>query len=120
MKYIIFIITLCLLAACQTTNQLKPVSQIKPSVAKEGSLANKQLINDATNALIKLPNNYAAAPDAQMLKFVIQQPVGNPGERAWREMWIAKTDTVSKSYIITFKEQGLEAANFEINPMSNK
>ena len=120
MKYTILIITFCLLAACQATNQLKPVSQIKPSVAKEGSLANERLIYDATNALIKLPNNNAAAPDAQMLRFVIQQPIGNPGERAWREMWIAKTDAVSKSYIIMFKEQGLEAANFEISPMSNK
>ena len=120
MKYITLVLAVALLTACQANGQLKPVSQIKPGVAQEGSLANTKLIGDTTNALMNLPNNYRISPDAQILKFVIQQPVGSVGERTWREMWVAKNSDSSKSYIITFTEKGLGAADYAIEPMNTK
>ena len=91
---------------------LPPVSSIKPGVAEQGSLANAKLIADTTSALesslgIKLQSS-------KILKFVIQKPVGSPGNRAWREMWIVPN---KGSYIITFSEDGQSSANLKIEPM---
>jgi hypothetical protein len=108
------IMTSMMLFGCATSNELPPISQIKPSVAEEGSLANEQLIADATAGLIASANIQA---DAKIIKFVIQQPVGTAGQRAWREMWIVSPESNSMRFIITFKEVGLNAADFEIKKM---
>lgn len=105
---------LVLLAACESTQSgLKPLSQIAPSVAAEGTLANAKLLADASEAL------YAAlkvAPDergqTKILKFVIQQPVGPVGKKAWREMWIFMRGGESISFIVTFTEDGTGSADF--------
>ena len=104
------LISALFLFGCATSNELKPISQIKPSVAQEGSLANQKLINDATAGLVQNTN---ISKDAKILKFVIQQPVGKVGERAWREMWIVE----DKKFIMTFREVGLNAADFEVQQM---
>lgn len=114
MKFIITIIASIVLFGCATSNDLPPVSQIKPSVAEEGSLANEKLIADATAGLIESAGVQA---DARIIKFVIQQPVGTVGQRAWREMWIVNPDSKPMQFIITFREAGLNAADFEIQRM---
>ncbi|UTV98298.1 hypothetical protein KDW99_13615 [Marinomonas rhizomae] len=118
MKYLIALpMILALLAGCQSTGELTSVSQIKPGVAKEGSLANAKLISDATEGLEQLVGESIEAPN--LLKFVIQQPVGETGSRSWREMWIVKKQNSQTQYLITFKEAGLGAADFQIEPMSS-
>lgn len=115
MKCILLVImTSVMLFGCATTNELPPISQIKPSVAQEGSLANEKLITDTTAGLIESANIQA---DAKILKFVIQQPVGNVGQRAWRELWIVSPESNPVQFIITFREVGLSAANFEVQKM---
>ena len=113
-NFAIMIMTSMMLFGCANSNELPPISQIKPSVAEEGSLANKQLIADATAGLIASANIQA---DAKIIKFVIQKPVGTAGQRAWREMWIVSPENNSMRFIITFKEAGLNAADFEIKKM---
>lgn len=116
MKYILPLsIVLMLLTGCKTTEQLKPISEIEANVSKEGTLANQTLIHDTTTGL----QNLTGIPikDADILKFVIQQPVGEIGARAWREMWIVKIANENTQFLITFKEVGLGAADFEIEQM---
>ena len=105
------IFTSVMLLGCVTSNQLASLSQMPPSVVSEGSLANAKLINDATAALIKA--GYAQS-NSQIAKFVMQQPRGSAGQRAWREMWVVNPTGNSARFVITFKEDGQNAADFEI------
>jgi outer membrane protein assembly factor BamE (lipoprotein component of BamABCDE complex) len=117
MKYTIFLfLSFLLLSGCKSTEKLTPVSQIKPGVSKEGSLANERLISDATAGLEKIIGR--SVDDAELLKFVIQQPVGKTGARSWTEMWIVKSPESQTQFLMTFKEVGLSAADFEIKPMN--
>jgi outer membrane protein assembly factor BamE (lipoprotein component of BamABCDE complex) len=109
---------LLFLLGCKSTEKLDPISQIKPSVANEGTLANARLIADAKVGLEQTLGN--AIEDTDLLKFVIQQPVGKAGSRSWREMWIVKTSENESQFIMTFKEEGLGAADFEITPMQEE
>lgn len=116
MKRIIALsVFLALIAGCKSTGELTPVSQIKPGVAKEGSLANAKLISDAKAGLENVFGS--KIKDSELLKFVIQQPDGEAGSRSWREMWIVKTPENTIQYMMTFTESGLDAADFEIKPM---
>jgi outer membrane protein assembly factor BamE (lipoprotein component of BamABCDE complex) len=116
MKYIIALsFVLALVSGCKSTEKLTPVSQIKPGVAKEGTLANAKLISDAKTGLENVFGS--KIKDSELLKFVIQQPVGEAGSRSWREMWIVKTPEDTTQYMMTFTESGLGAADFEIKPM---
>ena len=118
MKYIIALsVALTLLSGCKSTEKLTPVSQIKPGVAKEGTLANAKLISDAKEGLEKVVGS--GIKDSELLKFVIQQPVGDVGSRSWREMWIVKTSDSETQFLLTFKEAGIGAADFEITQMGN-
>jgi hypothetical protein len=54
MKNLIVLSILVLLTGCKSTAEFEPISQIKPSVAKEGSLANEKLVTDATASLREL------------------------------------------------------------------
>ena len=71
---------IALLTGCKTTENLAPVSQIAPGVAKEGSLANETLAADTKARLEEVINS--AIDSSELLKFVIQQPVGEVGSRA--------------------------------------
>lgn len=103
-----------LLVSCESTQSgLKPLSQIPPSVAAEGTLANSNLIRDASHTLyegLKIPVNERAV--TRILKFVIQQPVGPVGKKAWREMWIVQRGGNHLSFIVTFTEDGAGSADF--------
>jgi hypothetical protein len=117
LKYIIALsLSFLLLTGCKSTEGLAPVSKIKSGVAKEGSLANAKLILDAKAGLEKIVG--ATINDSELLKFVIQQPVGEVGSRSWREMWVIKKTDAASQYLITFKEVGLGAADFEIKEMN--
>ncbi|MBJ2136135.1 hypothetical protein JEU11_06700 [Paraglaciecola chathamensis] len=118
MKYIIALsLALALISGCKSTEELTPVSQIKPGVAKEGTLANAKLTSDAKAGLEQIVGS--AIHNSELLKFVIQQPVGEVGSRTWREMWIVKTSENTSQYLMTFTESGLGAADFEIKPMES-
>ena len=101
-----------LLTGCQTTSELEPVSQIKPGVASEGSLANHKLIEDTTSGIETITGISAA--DSKILKFVIQKPVGKVGSRSWRELWLVKSAESENHFLVTFKEAGLSGADFEL------
>lgn len=119
MKYVIALsLSFAILTGCKSTEGLAPVSQIKPGVAKEGTLANVKLISDAKAGLEKVVGT--TVNDSELLKFVIQQPVGEVGSRSWREMWIVNKSNESTQFLITFKEVGLGAADFEIQKMNDK
>lgn len=108
------------LAGCQSSGQLEPISKIKPNVASEGSLANERLISDTTAGLQKILGESAITSETKILKFVIQQPVGNPGTRAWRETWVVPSSQgAGAQFLITFKEAGLGAADFEIKSLAS-
>jgi outer membrane protein assembly factor BamE (lipoprotein component of BamABCDE complex) len=117
LKYIIALsLSFALLTGCKSTEELTPVSKIKQGVAKEGTLANAKLILDAKAGLEKVIG--ATINDSELLKFVIQQPVGEVGSRSWREMWIIKKADEASQFLITFKEVGLGGADFEIKKMN--
>jgi hypothetical protein len=104
-----------LLCACQSTDDgLAPVSQIRPGVAPEGSLANAKLLADASNALFEqLQIPAIERLQTKILKFVIQQPVGPVGKKAWRESWVIMRAGGDGQFIVTFREDGAGSANFE-------
>ncbi|MBY6106251.1 hypothetical protein KUW19_07065 [Ferrimonas balearica] len=103
-----------LLVGCVASDGLGPISQIQPVVSKEGSLANSTLIADATAAL---RDAQAVEPDMKIVKFVIQQPVGDEGQRAWREIWVVNPEGNLRQFIMTFKETGQSGAEFTIDEM---
>ncbi|WP_033367156.1 hypothetical protein [Rubritalea marina] len=104
---------LVVLSSCaQQTDELPPVSSIKSNLAEEGTLTNKVLERDATQAIRKLKGG-----NPQIIKFVLQQPVGASGNKAWREIWVTDPHGKSESFIMTFREDGRGSANFEIEPM---
>ncbi|MBY6016763.1 hypothetical protein KUW04_03010 [Halomonas denitrificans] len=53
----------------------------------------------------------------KILKFVIQQPVGDEGQRTWREVWVVNSEGNPRQFIITFKEAGQSGAEFTIDEM---
>ncbi|WP_444918096.1 hypothetical protein [Microbulbifer sp. JMSA003] len=110
----ILIFSWLIISSYASSDELPPISQIKPSVAEEGSLANEKLIDDTVAELSRVAG---ISSDAKILKFVIQQPVGRADSRAWREMWIANPGDSAKRFIITFREDGPDAAKFEIQEM---
>jgi hypothetical protein len=114
---LVLLISFTFLAGCKSTDQLKPISQITPGIAKEGTLANMKLISDATIGLEGILGRNIG--ESELLKFVIQQPVGQTGSRSWREMWIVKSPESKTEFMITFKEAGLGAAGFEIQQMND-
>lgn len=93
------------------SNQLPSLSQMPQSFVSEGSLANAKLIYDTTVALIQVEY---VQPNDEIVKFVMQQPRGNPGQKAWRELWVTSPEGDSEQFIITFTEHGQNAADFEI------
>lgn len=113
-KTVLLLSFVVLLSSCESTQSgLKPVSQIAPGVAAEGTLANTKLVADASDALyaaLKVP--LSEQPQTKILKFVIQQPVGPIGKRAWREMWMFMRGSENISFIVTFTEDGTGSANF--------
>lgn len=103
----------CALLGCSTsTTRLAPLSSVKQSVATEGTLANDTLIRDTTAAIHK-----AARGTKPLTKFVVQQPVGPTGRKAWRELWVYDPQGTQQKFIITFTEDGTGSAGFQIQRM---
>ncbi|MEM9282168.1 MAG: hypothetical protein AAGA96_10095 [Verrucomicrobiota bacterium] len=98
---------------CVTTqDQLPPLSTVN-TVAKEGTLADHVLAKDASLAIRKI----MGGGSQRVIKFVLQQPVGSPGNMAWREMWVYDPEGTKKAFVMTFREDGQGSADFEIQPM---
>lgn len=117
LKLLLLIASLLLIGCQSTHNKLAPVSQIPAGVAREGSLANEALIRDTSAAIYKQLNLSESdiAKGVKIIKFVIQQPVGDVGRKAWRELWVYNPGSPdSASYIITFQEDGTGSADFII------
>jgi len=112
MKYFIPLTVSVILVSCGTQT-LSPLSQAPPIVSKEGTLANPVLARDASLALRKIMNGQ----NKQVIKFVIQKPVGRTGAKAWREMWIFDPQGQKRNFVMTFQEDGQGSANFSIRPM---
>jgi hypothetical protein len=113
MKWLFVSPVVALLAAsCVSPNngELPPLSSVGRGVAEEGTLANPVLVRDATAAIRKAMKG----KDAEIVKFVVQQPVGAPGRKAWRETWVYDPEGNQKMFIMTFREDGTGSANFEI------
>ncbi|HTI99301.1 MAG TPA: hypothetical protein VL527_10500 [Dongiaceae bacterium] len=104
-----FLITALALASCSSPNSLPPLSSIRPSVATEGTLANEQLVRDTTAAIHKLIGGTES-----VVPFVIQKPVGQPGRKAWRELWVYDPAGRQQQFIITFQEDGKGSADYTI------
>lgn len=119
-QLVIAIIAAILFSGCQSSNQLEPVSKIKPGVASEGTLANEKLVTDTIDGLNKILGKPAITQETKILKFVIQQPAGKVGSRAWREIWIVNLQNARTQFLITFRESGLGAADFEIQLTNNE
>jgi hypothetical protein len=113
MKPILTLSILALLSAsCSSSNSgdsLPAISSIKPSVSREGSLANATLTRDASQAIHR-----AMRGNAKIVKFVIQQPAGPAGKKAWREIWIYDPEAKDQHFIMTFREDGQGSTGFEI------
>ena len=88
------------------------MSSVRPGVVSEGTLANPVLAQDASLAIRKLMGG-----NKRVIKFVIQRPVGQPGRKAWREMWVYDPEGVKAQFIMTFREDGQGSADFGIQKM---
>jgi hypothetical protein len=106
------LVSLLLIPGCSTPGELPPLSSVRPTVAGEGTLANPALAQDASLAIRKLMGG-----NKRVIKFVIQQPVGQPGRKAWREMWVYDPDGAKKQLVMTFREDGQGSADFQIQKM---
>jgi len=100
------------ICSCSNPDTLPPLSSVRAGVAKEGSLANTALTRDASLAIRKLTGG-----NKQIIKFVVQQPVGQPGHKAWREVWVYDPERAGIKFIMTFRENGQGSADFEIKRM---
>jgi hypothetical protein len=105
----LFLITALALSSCSSPNRLLPLSSVRPSIAKEGTLANEQLVRDTTAAIHKLVGG-----TEPVSPFVIQKPVGPPGRKAWRELWVYDPKGRQQQFIITFQEDGKGSADYTI------
>jgi hypothetical protein len=101
-----------LISSCSIPGELPPLSSVRPGVAREGTLANPALAQDASLAIRKITGG-----NKRVNKFVIQQPVGQPGRKAWREMWIYDLEGANRPFIMTFREDGQGSADFQIQKM---
>lgn len=117
MKFVVSILamSLLLLGCATSSNTPSAEPQTKFVSAVEGSLGNEKLISDVTAGLIEKANVPA---DAQILKLVIQQPVGAPGERVWREVWVVNPETDPVRFLITFTETG-SGVSFNVREAPN-
>lgn len=93
---------------------------MKPTATREGSLANQQLQSDAMAGCLEVMQSrgYTEESLPSPMAFVIQQPAGKTGSKAWREMWLFNDINVEdNSLIMTFRETGDGSALFEIHSM---
>ena len=106
------LIGVLVISSCSTPGELPPLSSVRPGVASEGTLANPALAQDASLAIRKTTGG-----SKRVIKFVIQQPVGQPGSKVWREMWIYDPEGNKQQFIMTFREDGQGSADFKIQKM---
>ncbi|KTC51471.1 hypothetical protein AO262_17685 [Pseudomonas fluorescens ABAC62] len=119
MKWIAVIFSLALYG-CQSSGDIEPIPKDKPSRAGEGTLANEKLTSDTTAGLKNLVGESAITSQTKIQKVVVQQPIGNPGARVWREMWLISSQGTNAQFLITFHETGASGAAFQIKRMNQR
>lgn len=110
--FLLLIIGAVALTACSTSNQLPPLSSIQPGAVQQGTLANEALVREATSSLYQITGGRK-----EISRFVMQQPVGTPGKKAWREVWIYDPEVSKRYFVLTFEEDGRGAASYQIGSM---
>ena len=111
---IALVIVMTTLVACSTRQDSQPPFDISMTDSNESTLANKILIANTMAGLMRLEH---LQTEPQVVKFVTQQPVGKVGARIWQEMWIVNLENIPTQYVITFKEQGLHDASFDLHKL---
>ncbi|WP_319781464.1 hypothetical protein [Oceanisphaera sp. IT1-181] len=80
----------------------------------KGSMANQQLISDASiGVAAKVATLGCSRPEA-FDPWIMQNPVGQPGMRVWREKWIVSGCGTLYPVHIQFSEAGSGGANWVI------
>ncbi|MCS4250752.1 MULTISPECIES: hypothetical protein [unclassified Pseudomonas] len=115
-KFIAVIFSL-VLSGCQSSGDIDPAQKNKINFS-EGTLANEKLTSDTNAGLKKILGGFEITPQTNILKTVIQQPVGSPGVSAWREMWIVDSPGAVEKFVITFNETGAGGTDFQIKRLN--
>ena len=105
----LLLIAALVLSSCSSPDRLPPFPPRRGAVAVEGTLANEQLLRDATAALHKIVGG-----TQPITKFIAQQPVGPSGKKAWREVWLYDPNGRKEMFLITFQEDGKGSADYTI------
>jgi len=88
-----------------------------PADMQPGTLANQKLIQDAGAAIAK---HLAAQGHHVEIRpahaYVMSQPTGAPGQRAWTELWEYEVDGQLVKFAVDFKEAG-DGADFSIRKL---
>lgn len=113
----IAVIFFLVLSGCQSPGDIEPAPKNRMNVS-EGTLANEKLTSDTNVGLKKILGGSEITPETNILKTVIQQPVGNPGVSVWREMWIITSPGADAKFVITFKETGAGGTVFQIKRLN--
>ncbi len=89
-------------------------------VIRKGSLANQQLIFDASiGATAYLSSEgYRIGRLNPFMPYVLSMPTGAPGEQSWEERWYFDIDHKLVPVNIKFRESGPNAANYMILGMA--
>ncbi|ROM33630.1 hypothetical protein BK648_22850 [Pseudomonas poae] len=119
MKWVAVIFSLAL-CGCQPSSHIEPIPKNKPDSLSEGTLANEKLTSDTTAGLKNIVGESAITSQTKILKAVVQQPIGNPGVRVWREMWLINSQGTNAQFLITFRETGASGADFHIKRMNQR
>lgn len=82
--------------------------------AQQGTLANRQLINDVMQGVVAKVAAEGCAEPRDFKPYVTRMPEGEPGERAWAERWVIFGCGKEYPVPIRFQEAGLGAANWAI------
>lgn len=88
--------------------------QIPSEAIKKGSLANQKLMRDTMAGLAVNVSRRGCKKPENFVPYVRQFLEGEVGSRYWQEIWIVSGCSQEYPVTIKFSEDGLNAANWEI------
>jgi hypothetical protein len=91
--------------------QLQAVAdeQLPPGTVKHGTLANANLIRDAKVGVASKVGSMGCSTLGDVDVYVTVMPVGAPGSRRWKELWIVSGCNKKYPVNIEFAESGKDA-----------
>ena len=104
------LIGLLIASSCSTQEEL-PIFAVRPG-ASEGTLATPALAQDA---MLKIRQSMGGSK--RVKKYVIFDPIGQPGWKTWLEIWVYDPEGANTQFMITFREDGQDSVNLEIRKM---